>query len=298
VGDTTHYQAFSGFETVIYEDEKGKEKKKSQSKITKNCRCEDRDICRHPWELADDGAGTVVKSRTKIIWGHKASVIGLPGQEIPPDAAAVSDAATYDGKTFLPHVERLFENLPEIRPWFDIALYDSACCDQELKDDFLKNFGMVLMTPLNPRRIVTVTEGLPRGMKSLTPCGTMTCDAEHEAEYEGVRNGTRTFICQAPSDENGTPVCPKCGHRAECCPHSDNGRTVTVSFDMLPHIDPQNPQMSAGFQAVMRQRASVERMIKRLKCDLSDSRLTKRGNDSFQAHLDKTVIAFHILLRN
>jgi len=298
VGDTTHYQAFSGFETVNYEDEKGKERKKSQSKITKNCNCEDRDDCPHPWELSDDGAGTIVKSRTKIIWGHKAAIIGLPGQGIPLDAAAVSDAATYDGKTFLPHVGRLFENLPETRPWFDMALYDSACCDQKLRDDFLKDFGIILMTPLNPRRISTITEGLPRGMKSLTPCGTLTCGADHEAEYKGVRNGTRTFIYQAPSDENGTPVCLSCGHRAECCPHSDNGRTVTVSFDMLPHIDPRNPPMSAGFQAVMKQRTSVERMIKRLKCDLSDSRLTKRGNDSFQAHLDKTMIAFHILLRN
>ena len=143
-----------------------------------------------------------------------------------------------------------------------------------------------------------MTEGLPRGMKSLTPCGTLTCGADHEAEYKGVRNGTRTFIYQAPSDENGTPVCLNCAHRTECCPHSDNGRTVTVSFDMLPHIDPRNPPMSAGFQRVMRQGTSVERMIKRLKCDLSDSRLTKRGNDSFQAQPDKTLIAFHILLRN
>ncbi len=88
VGDTTHYNAFSGFETVISEDEKGKEKKKSQSKVTKKCNCEDRENCSHPWELSDDGAGTIVKSQTKIIWGHKASIIGLPGQEIPPDAAA------------------------------------------------------------------------------------------------------------------------------------------------------------------------------------------------------------------
>ena len=35
VGDTTHYYAYSGFETVVYKDEKGKEQKKSQSKVTK-----------------------------------------------------------------------------------------------------------------------------------------------------------------------------------------------------------------------------------------------------------------------
>jgi hypothetical protein len=56
--------------------------------------------------------------------------------------------------------------------------------------------------------------------------------------------------------------------------------------------------MAKRFKAIMARRPSVERMIKRLKCDLSDDRLTKRGNDSFQAYLDKTMIAFHVLLRH
>ena len=62
VGDTTHYHAYSGFETVAYTDPKGKEEKKSQSKVTKHCRCENQENCSHPWDLADDGAGTIVKS--------------------------------------------------------------------------------------------------------------------------------------------------------------------------------------------------------------------------------------------
>ncbi|MDL1973800.1 MAG: hypothetical protein LWX55_03245 [Deltaproteobacteria bacterium] len=69
VGDTTHYHAYSGFGTVTYEEE-GKEHKKSQSKVTKRCNCEDWEDCPHPWILADDGAGTIVKSKSKIIWGH------------------------------------------------------------------------------------------------------------------------------------------------------------------------------------------------------------------------------------
>ena len=48
VGDTTRYHAYSGFETVSYTDAKGKEKKKSQSKVTKNCRCDDPRNCPHP----------------------------------------------------------------------------------------------------------------------------------------------------------------------------------------------------------------------------------------------------------
>ena len=55
--------------------------------------------------------------------------------------------------------------------------------------------------------------------------------------------------------------------------------------------------MAKRFKAIMRRRPSVERMIKRLKCDLGDDRLSKRGNDSFQASLDKTVISYHLLIR-
>ena len=57
VGDTTHYHAYSGFETVNYEDRKGHAKKKSQSKVTKPCHCEDWSTCAHAWELSDEGAG-------------------------------------------------------------------------------------------------------------------------------------------------------------------------------------------------------------------------------------------------
>jgi hypothetical protein len=60
VGDTTHYHAYSGFETLSYEDDKGNIQKKSQSKTTKGCRCDDWATCLHEWELSDDGAGTVV----------------------------------------------------------------------------------------------------------------------------------------------------------------------------------------------------------------------------------------------
>ena len=56
--------------------------------------------------------------------------------------------------------------------------------------------------------------------------------------------------------------------------------------------------MAKRFKAIMRRRPSVERMIKRLKCDLGDDRLSKRGNESFQAYLDKTMIAYHLLLRH
>ena len=73
---------------------------------------------------------------------------------------------------------------------------------------------------------------------------------------------------------------------------------MNISFDKLPHINPADPPMAKRFRAMMTRRPSVERMIKRLKCDLSDDRLKKRGNAAFQAYLDKTMIAFHMPLRS
>ena len=46
----------------------------------------------------------------------------------------------------------------------------------------------------------------------------------------------------------------------------------------------------------MARRTSIERLHKLMKVDLGDDRLTKRGNNSFQARLDKTLFAMHILI--
>lgn len=298
VGDTTHYYAYSGFETVTYTNCKGKEKKKSQSKVTKNCRCDDQENCSHPWQLADDGAGTIVKSNKKMIWGHKSSVLGLPRQGIALDASAIADAATFDGETLLPHVEMLFENLPEVKPWIDRVLYDSACDNGKLKDTFMDRFGIELKASFNPRRTKSVTENLPSGMAKITASGNLICSGGFEMDYKGTRFDFEKFIYQAPFDENKVSICSGCLHKLSCSPQSTKGRVVTISFDMLPSIDANDPPMAKRFKAIMMRRPSVERMIKRLKRDLSDDRLKKRGNDSFQAYLDKTMIAYHMLLRS
>jgi len=298
VGDTTHYEAYSGFETVKYKDSNGKDQKKSQSKVTKNCRCSDRENCEHEWELSDDGAGTIVKSPTRIYWGHKAGVLGFPEQGIALDMVAISDGATFDGETLYPHVEQLFGNIPEIQPSIKRVLYDSACDNKDLKDKFQEELSIELKASLNPRRKKEVTEDLPRGISKVTPYGSVICMGGHELDYQGVRKKDEKFIYQSPKDGQGAPVCFSCQHQDKCCPNAVTGRTVNISFDLLPHIDANDPPMAKRFKAIMSKRTSVERMIKQLKCDLGDSRLSKRGNDSFQAYLDKTMIAYHILLRN
>lgn len=299
VGDTTHYHAYSGFETLSYEDGKGNIKKKSQSKTTKGCRCDDWSSCPHDWELSDDGAGTVVKSKTKMYWGHKASVIGLPQQGIAIDAVAIMDAATHDGQTFLPHAKDVFERYPELTSAIDRVLYDSACDDADLKALFKDDLGVELKASFNPRRSKPITTNLPRGIEKITPYGVPICLTGYELDYKGIRYDSEKFIYEAPRQDDGTSVCVSCTERADCCNRSTlSGRTITVSFDTLPHINPNDPPMAKRFKAIMVRRPSVERMIKRLKCDLGDDRLSKRGNESFQAYLDKTMIAYHLLIRH
>ncbi|MCR4292793.1 MAG: hypothetical protein NUV76_07935 [Candidatus Kuenenia sp.] len=298
VGDTTHYYAYSGFETVKYKDKDGKEQKKSQSKLTKKCRCQNRDKCGHDWVLADEGAGTIVKSITKMYWGHKASIVGFPCQGVPLDARAVLDGPTHDGETYFPHVEKVFNTYPVIKESVKRALYDSACDNKDLRDKFQDKLGLELKASLNPRRKKEITEGLPRGMEKITPYGVVICKGDYEMDYKGMRYEKEKFIYHAPTDTDGGSVCSTCWHQEECCPNSLTGRMINISFGLLPHIDTEDPPMAKRFKAIMTRRPSVERMIKRLKCDISDERLSKRGNLSFQAYLDKTMIAFHLLLQN
>ena len=157
--------------------------------------------------------------------------------------------------------------------------------------------GVELKASFNPRGAKAITDDLPRGIAKITPYGVPICVAGHELDYQGIRYRNETFIYRAPLEE-GTSVCLGCAERANCCNRStQSGRTITVSFDTLAHIDPNDPPMAKRFKAIMTRRPSVERMIKRLKCDLGDERLTKRGNESFQAYLDKTMIGYHLLLR-
>jgi hypothetical protein len=232
-----------------------------------------------------------------MYWGHKASIIGLPRQGIPLDAVAIADAATFDGETFYPHIEKVFETYPEIVPWIDTVLYDSACDNKDLKEKLWEVFGIELKASLNPRRKKAITNHLPRGIKLITPYGVPICMAGYEMDYKGIRYENEKYIYQASLSDEGIPVCLNCKHKEDCCPHSNSGRMINISFDLMPHIDSNDPPMAKTFKAIMMRRPSVERMIKRLKCDLGDDRLRKRGNASFQAYLDKTMIAFHVLLR-
>jgi hypothetical protein len=254
--------------------------------------------CEHEWDLVDDGAGTIVKSNKKMYWGHKASIIGFPEQGIALDMIPVADASTNDGKTIYPHIKKLLENYPELKGKIDTFLYDSAADIFKLKKRLKKDFRIELKASFHPRRKKEITEGLPKGILKLTPYGYPVCLAGYELEYQGVRKWNKKYIYKITTDTKGNPLCCKCKYKNECCPNSTTGRTVNISFELLPHINSEDPPMAKRFKALMSKRPAVERMIKRLKCDLSDDRLSKAGNVAFKAYLDKTMIGYQILIRH
>jgi len=298
VGDTTHYFAYSGFQTIEYTDEKGKVKRKSQSKMTKQCTCKDHNTCPHEWVSADDGAATVVKSNKKMYWAHKASIIGFPGQDIPLDMVAIDDSATNDGLTFLPHIDRLLSIYKGLELEIDTALYDSACDIEKLREKLWNDYSITLKTTVNPGRLQTRKDDLPKGIAAISPYGTVTCKGGYEMQYQGRRKNEGVYIFTAPKDSAGQSVCVSCPLNSECCNNANTtGRRVQLSWDDFPAINPNDPQIATRFKEIMKQRPAVERMIKRLKCDISSPYLKKRGNKAFQAYLDKTMMAYHILLR-
>jgi hypothetical protein len=116
--------------------------------------------------------------------------------------------------------------------------------------------------------------------------------------FLGARRSTEAFLYGPPRLESGEVACSSCPLKSSCCQKENHqGRQVVVPFAALEHLDPKDPPMSRRFKASMLKRVAVERSIKRIKLDLSSDHLDRRGNDAFQAHLDRSVIALHLLLR-
>jgi hypothetical protein len=321
VHDTTHYPAFSGMQVVELPQavepsenanatqpvtkkgepsEKGKKAKKahkkSHPKTTKRCRCKDRQHCPHPWINADEGAGTVVKSTGKMYWAHKASTLCFPRQQVLLDAVAMSDAASHDSKSILPHLGRLFTRHPDLRGMIQRVLDDGAADDETLKAAAQSQWNVQLVAPINPRSRQPIGNDLPRGVDHITPTGTPVCQAGYPLDFLGCRHDTKHFLFRAPNDVQGTPVCQDCALRDGCYRGDEGARQITVPFTRLPWIDPKFPQLSRRFAKVMAKRTAIERLHKLMKYDYGDERLTKRGNAAFQARLDKTLLAMHLVL--
>ena len=233
VHDTTHYPAFSARTAVpipvpppdqvpkARRVKKGarraaRQQRKSQSRTIKSCRCPERAHCPHPWQLADAGAGTVVKSAHKMYWAHKASTLVFPQQGVLLDAVALRDAAAHDSTSVLESFERLFEDHPLLHGRINKALDDGAADDVTLKAQMKKRWEIELMTPINPRRRKAQKKDLARGLEQITAMGTPVCRQGFPFDFVGCRHEDARFIFRAPNDATGTPVCTDCPVRSAC----------------------------------------------------------------------------------
>jgi hypothetical protein len=321
VHDTTHYHAYSAMKVVELDPtvaeaadvpskasspqaktkqakkpKPPKKKRKSHPRTTKNCRCADREHCDHSWINADEGAGTVVKSTGKMYWAHKASTLSFADQEVLLDAVALNDAASHDSQSLVPHLSRLLTRHPDLRGVVTRVLDDGAADDPQLKSQIKSMFDIELLAPINPRRRGPIRDDLPRGIDHLTPRGVPVCGAGYPLELLGFRQATERFIFTAPEATPGESVCVGCALRGDCYRGESGGRRVTIAADRVPWLDQDFPQLSKRFGKAMARRTGIERIHKLMKFDYGDDRLTKRGTSSFQARLDKTLLAMHVLL--
>jgi hypothetical protein len=166
----------------------------------------------------------------------------------------------------------------------------------KLKATVHETFGLEVLAPINPRRRKPIRDNLPRGIDHLTPRGVPVCQAGYPFDLLGFRKDTERFLFQAPQDTSGQSVCLECPQRTGCYRGDTKGRVVTISPERVPWLDRDFPQLSKRYAKAMARRTSIERLHKLMKFDLGDDRLTKRGNSEFQATLDKTLFAVHVLL--
>jgi hypothetical protein len=323
--DTTHYPACSGFDvreisaptaktkdtetaTDLELEEDGKpagvrrgkgrkKKRRAVPRVAKRCGCRERDRCTHEYAPTDEGAGVVVKggASRKSVWAHKASIIAFANSEVPIDAVAVKYAGTHDGGTLVPHLDRLKLLHPEVLAAAKRVIADSAYQSAENQAAAAAR-SLKLVVPINPRAIKPKPADLP-GISHYSPTGIPVCAAGHELRHRGRRLEERKHLWGPPRSDDGVVACGSCPLRETCCPGAQDGRTLTTNADDFPQIDWDLPQHSATFKRIYSQRTAVERVINVLKLDLNGGRLAKRHNVNFQARLDKSILAVHMLIK-
>lgn len=325
VVDTTHYPAVSGFvvrevaeprpTTVVTPPPDGqpasksndaaptrrkrrKKERRAVPRVGKRCGCADKTRCTHAYVPTDDGAGVVVKGggTKKSVWAHKASILAFAGSEVPIDAVAIRYAGTHDGTTLVPHLDRVARLHPSVLAAAERVIVDSAYQSAENKTAAAER-KLELVAPINPRGTKPKPAGLP-GISHYSATGIPVCEAGHELRHEGRRLEEKKHLWGPPRSPEGASLCLSCPLRETCCPGATRGRTLTTNADDFPQIDWDWPQHSASFKKTYSQRTAVERVINVLKLDLNGGRLAKRDNVNFQARLDKSILAVHLLIKS
>lgn len=300
VFDTTHLEAHSHCANVVPpggEVEAGKAPKhRKVPRMRKRCSCGQAhwETCEHPWTPTDSGVAVVVKGTTRVYWAHKASVVSFANSEVPIDVRVCQYAAEPDGKTLVPHLEALTNDLPDVVRSLCYVLADDAYRENHAA---VERFGQQarLVVPVHGRTAHAALASGLAGIARFTPSGVPVCQGGHRFELRGRDISAERYIWAAPDDDAGQSVCARCPLAAGCL---DKGKRRHIRIPRLeqPHIDWEHPQHFARERARYSQRTAIERAIKRLKIDLRGEHLTHRDALRVQAHLERRLLTLHLLL--
>ncbi|HDP99249.1 MAG TPA: hypothetical protein ENN22_08720 [bacterium] len=296
--DPSHVEANSSFTVAQTDTDSGKKVKKAVGKLSKRCGCTDKNNCPHDWEVTDHGCGVVVKSSSEKYWAHKASFVGFPKSHVPIDAAALNYAATNDGQTLIPHLQRLQQHVPFVIEKIDRVIADGPFNTAANKNFVKEKIGAILYSPINAKNINVPSAKTIKGIDHFTKNGVPICDAGLPLEMKGRELTKQRYIWCPPLSESKNKTLVACSHcllKKHCCPNS-MGRTLRTNASDFPQIDWDNPQHLPGWKKQYRKRTAIERMIKIIKLDYCVEYFNKRDSLNFQGHLDKAMLALHILL--
>lgn len=296
--DPSHVEGNSGFKVVKTVNYKSKEIKKAVGKLSKRCTCVDKENCRHDWEVTDHGCAVVVKAQNKKYWAHKASFVGFPKSHVPIDAVAVNYAATNDGKTLKPSWKRLVKHVPFIKDKIERVIADGPFNTQKNKDFVRDEIGAILYAPINPKNIKVPSAKNIKGIDHFTKNGVPVCDAGLPLEMKGRELVRNRYIWGPPliNHKNRTlAACANCLLKNNCCPNGQ-GRTLRTRASDFPQIDWDNPEHLSRWKNHYSKRTAIERIIKIIKVDYCVEHFNKRDSVNFQGHLDKAMLAIHVLL--
>jgi Transposase DDE domain len=301
VFDTTHVKANSHCANVIPADAKVVDGKKPKHckvpRMRKLCACGTQrwETCEHAWTPTDQGAAVVVKGPTRIYWAHKQSVVSLGASEIPIDVRVLQYAAENDGKTLMPHLEIIQQDLPK---FLDAVQFIAADDAYHQNRGAVERFGAParFIGPAhssNKSKVVLAAQF--SGIDRFTPTGVPVCKGHHRFDMVGRDISREQYIWAAPLDEQGRSACLSCP-LAQTCLKGGTRRHIRVARSEFPNIAWDHPQHLATNRAHYKKRTGVERAIKCLKVDLGGERLTHRDAHRVQAHFDRKLLTLHLLL--
>lgn len=300
--DTTHLEGNSHCANVVPEEAQAqaqagdKVKHRKVPRMRKRCDCgkDQWDNCPHPWSPTDQGAAVVVKGLSRIYWAHKASLVNFGDSEIPIDVRVLNYAAHPDGKTLLPHLSLLQTDLPQVVAALRHVLADSAY--QENVGPLANLFPQArLHVPIKARTCTDDAADPFDGIDRFTATGVPICEAGHRFRLLGRDITGGRYIWTAPNGQDAQPVCRECPLSQDCLNKGDR-RHIRVPRELFPQIDWDHPQHFATERLQYAKRTGIERAIKRLKVDLRAEVLTHRDTHRVQAHLDRKLLALHLLL--